>query len=296
MYKHIPTYTSVVYAEPQEELYDQFGAVYQASWSDIQHCSPLDKRSKLTYATVRRVAGMTRAGGNPFNLILRQQGANEQYSLLMTKYKIMGIDRPTVRRWHALTMEDRKNIVADYAAGMPVKDIMAKYQCADTQIYNCMKILETNIPKRCKSNVIREEDKDAILNMYESGKSATKIGKALNRHHSVVRRIIMETTHRNLSDKKFVRLSNDEKVKLKKMFAEGTTCAEISKLTGHSKTTVRRIADDSPMKHHKTFSEADRENLREAFKEGLSLRKAARKFNTSTSSIKFWFDKFKRGL
>ena len=106
----------------------------------------------------------------------------------------------------------------------------------------------------------------------------------------------METTHRNLSDKKFVRLSDQEKVKLKKMFAEGTTCAEISKLTGHSKTTVRRIADDSPMKHHKTFSEADRENLREAFKEGLSLRKTARKFNSATSSIKFWFDKFKRGL
>ncbi len=36
--------------------------------------------------------------------------------------------------------------------------------------------------------------------------------------------------------------------------------------------------------------------LREAFREGLSLRAAARKFNSSTSSIKFWFDKFKRGL
>ncbi|MCX9083505.1 MAG: helix-turn-helix domain-containing protein [Candidatus Methanoperedens sp.] len=256
----------------------------------------MDDRSKLTYATVRRVAGMTRAGGNPFNLILRQQGAKEQYSLLMTKYKIMGIDRPTVRRWHALTMEDRKNIVEDYASGMPVKDIMVKYQCADTQIYRCMKILETNIPKRCKSKFIREEDRDTILKMYESGKSATKIGRALNRHHSVVRRIIMETTHRNLSHKKFVRLSDDEKTKLKMMFAQGTNCTEIAKLTGHSKTTVRKIADDSPMKHHKTFSEADRENLREAFKEGLSLRKTAMKFNSNTSSVKFWFDKFKRGL
>ncbi len=298
MYKHIPTYTSVAYAEPQEELFDQFGDVYQASWSDIQHCSPLDKKSKLTYATVRRVAGMTRAGGNPFNLIMRQQGANEQYSLLMTKYKIMGIDRPTVRRWHALTMEDRKNIVADYAAGMPVEDIMVKYNCADSQIYRCMKILETSIPirKRCYFNKISDQERTTILSLFGSGKSTTKIGRALNRHHSVVRRIIMETTHRNLSDKKFVRLSDEEKVKLKKMFAEGKTCGEISKLTGHSKTTVRRIADDSPMKHHKTFSEADRENLREAFKEGLSLRKTARKFNSSTSSIKFWFDKFKRGL
>ena len=90
--------------------------------------------------------------------------------------------------------------------------------------------------------------------------------------------------------------SGDEKMKLKKMYSSGLNCAKIAKLTGHSKTTVRRIADDSPMKHHKTFSEADRQNLREAFKEGLSLRKTAQKFNSGTSSVKFWFDKFKRGL
>jgi len=118
----------------------------------------------------------------------------------------------------------------------------------------------------------------------------------LNRHHSVVRRVIVEATGKNLSDRKFVRLSEDEKTKLKMMFAQGKNCADIAKLTGHSKTTVRKIADDSPMKHHKTFIEADRENPREAFKEGLSLRKTARKFNSGTSSVKFWFDKFKRGL
>ncbi len=265
MRKFVPTYTSVAYAEPQEELFDQFGHVYQASWSDIQHCNPLDTKSKLTIAQVRRVAGMTRAGGNPLNLIMRRQGAYEQVNLLMTSYKIRGIDRPTIRRWHALTMEDRSNIVADYAAGMPVKD-MEKYQCADSQVYRSMRILETNIPRRCESNVITEDEKSEVLKLYAQGRSTTKIGRMLDRHHSVVRRVIVEATHSNLSSRKFVRLTEDEKVKLKMMFAEGTTCAEISKLTGHSKTTVRRIADDSPMKHHRTFSQADRENLREAFK------------------------------
>jgi transposase-like protein len=192
-------------------------------------------------------------------------------------------------------MEDRQYIIADYAAGMPVKDIMEKYQCADSQVYRSMRILETNIPRRCESNVITEDEKSEVLKLYAQGQSTTRIGRAMNRHHSVVRRVIVEATHKNLSSRKFVRLSDEEKAKLKEMFAEGRNCAEIAKLTGHSKTTVRRIADDSPMKHHRTFNETERQALREAFKEGLSLRATARKFNSATSSIKFWFDKFKRG-
>jgi transposase len=296
MYKHIPTYTSVVYAQPQEELFDQFGDVYQASWSDIQHCSPLDDRSSLTYSQARRVTGMTRAGGNPFAMILRQQGVKAQYSSLLIKWKVMGLDRPTIRKWHQLSLEDRSNIVADYAAGIPVKEIQKKYDCADSQIYRSMRVMETNIPRRSITVQITDPEKSAVLELYGRGKSTTRIGRMMNRHHSVVRRVIVEATGRNLSDRRFVRLTEDEKANLKMMFAEGKNCADIAKLTGHSKTTVRKIADDSPMKHHKTFSEADRQNLREAFVEGFSLRKTAGKFNSSTSSVKFWFDKFKRGL
>jgi transposase-like protein len=250
----------------------------------------------LTYTQARRIAGMTKAGGNPFTMILRQQGVKAQYASLLIKWKVMGLDRPTVGKFHRLNMEDRANIVADYAAGLPVKDIQVKYDCADSQIYRSMRVLETNIPRRCDQVQITAPEKSTVLELYSQGKSTTKIGRMLNRHHSVVRRVIVEAIHSNLSSRKFVRLTDDDKAKLKGMFSEGKTCSEIAKLTGHSKTTVRRIADSSPMKHHKTFSEVDRENLREAFKEGLSLRVTARKFNSSTSSIKFWFDKFKRGL
>ena len=252
MFKHVRTYTSVAYAEPQEELFDQFGDVYQASWSDIQHCSPLDNRSSLTYTQARRVAGMTKAGGNPFTMILRQRGSMAQYSSLLIKWKLMGLDRPTIRKWHRLSIEDRANIVKDYAAGIPVKDIQTKYDCADSQIYRSMRVMETNIPRRCEQVQITDPEKSTVLELYSQGKSTTKIGRMLNRHHSVVRRVIVEAIHRNLSSRKFVRLTDDEKAKLKMMFAEGMTCAEIAKLTGYSKTTVRRIADDSPMKHHRT--------------------------------------------
>jgi len=143
---------------------------------------------------------------------------------------------------------------------------------------------------------ITSPEKSTVLELYRQGKSTTKIGRILNRHHSVVRRVIVDATGKNLSSRKFVRLSEDEKVKLKTLFSEGKTCAEIAKQSGHSKTTVRRIADSSPMRHHQTFSEADRQNLREAFQQGLSLRKTAKQFNTGSSSVKFWFDKFKRGL
>jgi len=294
MFQPIKTYTSVQYAEPQEELSDQFGVVYKASWSDIQHCSPLDDRSTLTYTQARRVAGMTKAGGNPFAMILRQQGVKAQYSSLLIKWKIMGLDRPTIRKWHQLTMQDRQNIIVDYAAGMPVKEIMAKYDCADSQIYRSIRILETNIPRRCDQIQITEPEKSAVLELYAQGKSTTKIGRAMNRHHSVVRRVIVAAIHRNLSSRKFVRLSDDEKARLKEMFAAGRNCAEIAKLTGHSKTTVRRIADDSPMKHHKTFTEDDRLEIRKCFDSKMSLRATARKFSSGTSSIKFWFDKFKK--
>jgi transposase len=229
-------------------------------------------------------------------MILRQQGVKAKYAMLMIKYKVMGIDRPTIRKFHKLSIEDRSNIVADYAAGIPVKEIQTKYHCADSQIYRSMKVLETNIPRRSTTVQITDPEISTVLELYGQGKSTTRIGRMLNRHHSVVRRVIVEATGKNLSDRRFVRLSDDEKTKLKMMFAEGKNCADIAKLTGHSKTTVRKIADDSPMKHHRTFSEADRQNLREAFQEGLSLRKTARKFNSSTSSVKFWFDKFKRGL
>ena len=225
---------------------------------------------------------------------VRQPGSKAQYASLLIKWKVMGLDRPTVRKFHRLNMEDRANI-ADYAAGLPVKDIQVKYDCADSQIYRSMKVLETNIPRRCDQVQITSPEKSTVLELYRQGKSTTKIGRILNRHHSVVRRVIVDATGKNLSSRKFVRLSEDEKVKLKTLFSEGKTCAEIAKQSGHSKTTVRRIADSSPMRHH-TFSEADRQNLREAFQQGLSLRKTAKQFNTGSSSVKFWFDKFKRGL
>jgi IS30 family transposase len=103
----------------------------------------------------------------------------------------------------------------------------------------------------------------------------------------------MSVTHENLSTRKFLKVSLEERDRLKELKEKGFNNTEVAKLTGHSPTFV---TDDSPMKHHRTFSEADRQNLRDAFKEGLSLRATARKFNSATSSVKFWFDKFKGGL
>jgi len=102
---------------------------------------------------------MTKAGGNPFTMILRQQGVKAQYASLLIKWKVMGLDRPTVRKFHRLNMEDRANIVADYAAGLPVKDIQVKYDCADSQIYRSMRVLETNISRRCDQVQITAPEK-----------------------------------------------------------------------------------------------------------------------------------------
>ncbi|MCE8423772.1 MAG: hypothetical protein J5U16_07570, partial [Candidatus Methanoperedens sp.] len=96
--------------------------------------------------------------------------------------------------------------------------------------------------------------------------------------------------------RKFLRVSLEERDRLKELKEKGFNNTEVAKLTGHSPTFVRKVTDDSPMKHHRTFNETEKQSLREAFKEGLSLRVTARKFNSATSSVKFWFDKFKGGL
>lgn len=92
---------------------------------------------------VKRVRAITLAGGNPSTFIIRQSGSEIQYRLYMLAYKILGIDRPAIRRWRPLSDEKRNEIISDYAAGMPIKDIVAKYDIADSQIYQSMRIMET---------------------------------------------------------------------------------------------------------------------------------------------------------
>lgn len=289
------TYTSVAYAESQEELFDQFGDIYQASWSDIQHCSPLHEAKTPALWQVKKVRAITLAGGNPSMFIIRQSGSEIQYRLYMLAYKILGIDRPAIRRWRPLSDEKRNEIISDYAAGMPIKEIVAKYDIADSQIYQSMRIMETNI-RRERHKPVTDELKTEILKLYRNGMSSIRIGKKFDRHHDVIRNIIMSVTHENLSTRKFLKVSLEERDRLRELKEKGFNNTQVAKLTDHSPTFVRKVTDDSPMKHHRTFSEADRQNLREAFKEGLSLRATARKFNSATSSVKFWFDKFKRGL
>jgi transposase len=295
MFPFVKTYTSVAYAESQEELSDQFGDVYKASWSDIQHCSPLHEAKTPALWQVKRVRGITLAGGNPSSFIIRQSGSEIQYRLYMLSYKILGIDRPAIRRWRPLSDEKRNGIISDYAAGMSIKEIVAKYDIADSQIYQSMMIMETNI-KRERHRPVTDELKTEILKLYRNGMSSTMIGKKFDRHHDVIRNIIMSVTHENLSTRKFLRVSLEERDRVKELKEKGFNNKEVAKLTGHSPTFVRKVTDDSPMKHHRTFSEADRQNLREAFKEGLSLRATAMKFDAAKSSVKFWFDKFRRGL
>ena len=295
MFPLVRTYTSVAYAEPQEELFDQFGDVYKASWSDIQHCSPLHEAKTPALWQVKRVRAITLAGGNPSTFIIRQSGSEIQYRLYMLAYKILGIDRPAIRRWRPLSEDKRNEIISDYAAGMSIKGIVTKYDIADSQIYQSMRIMETNI-KRERHRPVTDELKTEILKLYRNGMSSNRIGKKFDRHHDVIRNIIISVTHENLSTRKFLKVSLEERDRLKELKEKGFNNTEVAKLTGHSPTFVRKVTDDSPMKHHKTFNETEKQSLREAFNEGLSLRATARKFNSATSSVKFWFDKFKRGL
>jgi hypothetical protein len=122
MYKHRKNYTSVVYAEPQDEKAEwmKFHSCdrtncescreenckcnpmahvdnyiepdFGFSWNDQQQSSPLNQKSRLTRSKIFQVRAITKAGGNPFRTILYTPDARDQYTLLMIKFKIMGID------------------------------------------------------------------------------------------------------------------------------------------------------------------------------------------------------------
>lgn len=127
-------------------------------------------------------------------------------------------------------------MIADYASGMPVKDICAKYHVSDSVVYH-NGVISRKPPMRTAK--FQEE----ILKMYDEGKTANEISKILEVHHQVTRYIILKAHPEmtNLSDKRFVRLTKADTDEILKLFNSGMIIGHIAKLTGHSKSTVERI-------------------------------------------------------
>lgn len=132
--------------------------------------------------------------------------------------------------------------------------------------------------------------------MYDDGKTCNEIARHFEVHHDVARRIILKAHPEMtaLSGKKFVRVSQADKDKILKLFQDGMLNGDIAKLTGHSKTTVERIVGHVPGKSYKKNNDEVIEHIHTCWTLGESLRSTSRKLNRATSTIKFWFDKFKR--
>ncbi|TRZ92369.1 MAG: hypothetical protein D4R88_00495 [Methanosarcinales archaeon] len=261
------------------------------SWNDQQQSNPLNHKSRLTRSKVLQVRAITKAGGNPFRTILYQPGSEDQYKLLMIKFKIMGIERPTVRPWHFISSQERSNLIADYASGIPVKQICEKYHVSDSVVYH------NGVISR-KPPVRSPQFQAEVLKMYNEGKSANEISNVLDVHHQVTRCIILKAHPEmtNLTDRRFVRLTKNDTDEILKLFNSGMIIAHIAKMTKHSKSTVERVVGHIPGKSYKKNDERIIDDLRTSWTLGNSLAATAKKFNRAKSTVKFHFDKFKRGL
>ncbi|MCE8429724.1 MAG: hypothetical protein J5U19_15235 [Candidatus Methanoperedens sp.] len=261
------------------------------SWNDQQQSSPLKYESRITRYKAARIASITKAGGNPFKEILYNSNAYDQVKSLMIKFKVMGIDRPTVRGWHSCTSQERSNMIADYASGMPVKDICEKYHVSDSVVYH------NGIIYR-KPPVRTAEFQGEILKMYDEGHNACNIAKALKVHPQVTRYIILKAHPEmtNLSDRRFVRLTKADTYEVLKLFQTGMIIGDVAKMTKHSKTTVERIVGHIPSKSYKKNDEKVIDELHTCWTLGDSLSVTAKKLNRAKSTVKFHFDKFKRCL
>jgi transposase len=263
---------------------------FKASWNDIQQSSPLDNKSRLTRARVFQVRAMTKAGGDPLKLIMYTPRADDQYTLLMQKFKVMGFDRPTVRPWHSCTSQERSDMIADYASGMSVAEICKKHNISDSVIYR------NGVISR-KAPVRTPKMQAEVLKLYEAGKSCNDISKILDVHHNVTRLIILKAhpDMKSLSNKPFVRLTQEKTDEILKMFNNGMIIGHIAKLTGHSKSTVERIVGHVPLMSYKKNNDEVRDQLHTCWTLGESLGSTSKKLNRAKSTVKFWFDKFKKG-
>lgn len=322
----------------------------QVSWSDLQHSAPLPEKDLLNQTMFRRVTAMTLQGGNAFRYILNQSGAEAQYRLSMHRYKVMGLDRPSIHTHHRVPVPVLEKLVTDYAAGTdPISVIGKRYHVSPSEIYYAIDRLNSNVPRRQLHLVLSNWEKEIIKEEYANGKSINRvsletkrgrstvfnflkhqrmlrvqkytmrkpvpttdeernkilalhfygtslsdIAKMFNRKVSVVRSIIVQVTGKNLSDRHFVRITEDEKSIMKEMYENGCIVAEIARATKHKKDSVKRIVGQLPLEKYQKFSEYDLLLLRQRYEHGCGLGETAREFHRAKSSIKYYFDKFRR--
>ena len=280
-------------AEQTEERFFNDDPNYEApnlqiGWADSQARSTLSKESRLTRSKVFQVRAITRAGGNPFKVIMGVGRADDQVTLLYQKFKIMGVDRPCVRPWHQVTSQERSDLIADYASGMPVKEICEKYHVSDSVVYH-NGVISRKIPEHST------EFKNEVVKMYDSGMTACKIAETLKVNPNVPRRIILNAKKMNkLTSRSFVRLTREDTDKILKFFNCGMIITHIAEYTGHSKSTIERIVGHVPSKSYKKNDEKILNEIHTCWTLGLSLSATARKLNRPKSTIKFHFDKFKK--
>lgn len=254
---------------------------------------PVYKPNNISRSKCAQVYRMTKQGGDPIKVIMAVSGADDQMKLLSyQKHKALGIDRPTVRHYGKITPELEADIISRYASNQKVSMICEDLKVSDTSVYRIASEVITRKPP-----VRTPEMKTEVLKMYDGGLTCNQIARHFQVRHQVIRHIIL-TAHPEmtaLSNRKFVRLTPDEKKRILQMFQDGQIIGNIAELTGHSKTTVERIVGHVPARSYTKHNDVIGD-IYTCWQLGYSWNETRLKLNLPKTSVRYHFDKFKKGL
>jgi DNA invertase Pin-like site-specific DNA recombinase len=154
-----------------------------------------------------------------------------------------------------MTVQDKldifKNeIISDYQNGISTSKLAIKYNCNSYYIWHLLKKNKINIKSKQKFKGNIEDHKDKIIELFNMGYSAYKIGKEINISKPTILRYLKKN---NLSTTQKQKRNNNNLLKDKKelifqLHKEGKSTGEIARELGHGQPSVWKILNKEGLK------------------------------------------------
>lgn len=162
---------------------------YHAGWNDCQRNAPMylaDRRNPSPMKKDRSDLIAFYQSGKTMMETAKAFGLSRER--VRTILKSRGIDTKSGGRYPALR-ERRQATVADYQAGMTIKELAAKYNLPCYSVYEDLVAL--NVPRRPRSGVRRKPERDqALVDYFKSGATYDETAKRFGMVRSNVQRIL----------------------------------------------------------------------------------------------------------
>lgn len=138
-------------------------------------------------------------------------------------------------------------IIEQYQNGKSTNKLADEFKCNAGTIYLFLKENGIEIKKRKKFEGNLEDYEEKILNLYSSGLSIYKVSLELKLSEPSVKRILKKNKVKIQNSVTFDKdnLLKDKLIQVINLYNEGKNTTEISKIVGHSDSSVWRLLDDN---------------------------------------------------